>query len=215
MALRCKETGKKTDVLAEGMHPEVYEKHPASEADSKGSIVTNIKALEEELNALIEQFKRMGDAKMSEIEKRFKKRQETKQFFFQKFSMQQTAYAFASLLIVSGLTYGGYWYYTDSQKSWKTTVVGENGSPTIEEGQNGSVDPNDPFTDSDGDRIPDRKENKFGVNPNNADTDDDGVNDYDEIVLYGTNPLVADTDIDGLTDGEEIMAGTNPLDPEN
>lgn len=44
------------------------------------------------------------------------------------------------------------------------------------------------------------------------DTDEDGVNDYDELYTHETNPLSADTDGDGLTDGEEINEyETDPL----
>jgi outer membrane protein OmpA-like peptidoglycan-associated protein len=44
------------------------------------------------------------------------------------------------------------------------------------------------------------------------DTDEDGVNDYDELNVHETNPLSADTDGDGLTDGEEINEyETDPL----
>jgi hypothetical protein len=48
------------------------------------------------------------------------------------------------------------------------------------------------------------------TDPNLADTDDDGVNDGQE-VTDGTNPLVPDSDGDGLNDGEEKARGTNPL----
>ncbi len=48
------------------------------------------------------------------------------------------------------------------------------------------------------------------TNPDLADTDSDDVNDGQE-VTDGTNPLVADTDGDGLTDGEEKTRTTNPL----
>ncbi|MCD5381728.1 MAG: Ig-like domain-containing protein [Candidatus Pacebacteria bacterium] len=44
-----------------------------------------------------------------------------------------------------------------------------------------------------------------------ADTDADGVTDYDEINLYSTNPFSADTDGDGFTDAYEIASGFNPL----
>jgi len=48
------------------------------------------------------------------------------------------------------------------------------------------------------------------LDPRNADTDGDGVDDRLEI-LSGANPLVADTDGDGLSDAEEIFAtGTSP-----
>ena len=48
------------------------------------------------------------------------------------------------------------------------------------------------------------------TNPNVGDTDNDGVNDGQE-VTDSSNPLVADTDGDGLNDGEEKTLGTNPL----
>lgn len=48
-----------------------------------------------------------------------------------------------------------------------------------------------------------------------ADTDGDGLSDYDEIHVYGTDPTNPDTDGDGQSDYEEIIAGTDPLDPES
>ena len=45
-----------------------------------------------------------------------------------------------------------------------------------------------------------------------GDTDEDGLTDYDELMLLGTDPLVADTDGDGLGDGAEIVSGTDPFD---
>lgn len=53
-----------------------------------------------------------------------------------------------------------------------------------------------------------------------ADTDGDGLTDFDEVTLYGTDPTLADTDADGLDDGEEIemAAGTgcpDALDPDS
>jgi hypothetical protein len=48
------------------------------------------------------------------------------------------------------------------------------------------------------------------TDPDMPDTDDDGVNDGQE-VTDGTNPLVSDSDSDGLTDSEEKARGTNPL----
>ena len=43
--------------------------------------------------------------------------------------------------------------------------------------------------------------------PDTADSDGDGLSNYDEVVTYGTNPLVQDTDGDGLTDGWEAGLG--------
>jgi parallel beta-helix repeat protein len=48
--------------------------------------------------------------------------------------------------------------------------------------------------------------------PNDPDSDDDGLQDGDEVHVYGTDPADADTDNDGLSDGDEISAGTEPLD---
>lgn len=54
------------------------------------------------------------------------------------------------------------------------------------------------------------EEYELDLNPFAEDTDEDGVNDTDEIMKYKTNPLVADTDGDGMKDGTEINAGLNP-----
>ena len=48
------------------------------------------------------------------------------------------------------------------------------------------------------------------TDPHNPDTDDDGLNDGDEVNVHATDPTQADTDLDGLKDGEEIEFGTNP-----
>jgi outer membrane protein OmpA-like peptidoglycan-associated protein/opacity protein-like surface antigen len=73
------------------------------------------------------------------------------------------------------------------------------------------TDPNNPDTDADG--INDGDEvHKYHTNPLKADTDGDGLSDYDEIFKYHTDPLKADTDGDGLTDGDEILKfKTDPL----
>ena len=42
------------------------------------------------------------------------------------------------------------------------------------------------------------------TDPADADTDDDGLTDGDELLTYFTNPLLLDTDTDGLTDGLEL-----------
>ena len=72
--------------------------------------------------------------------------------------------------------------------------------------------------DSDQDGIPDSLERKIGTDPNDKDTDDDGLTDGEEYFAkygYKTDPLNPDTDGDGLKDGEEIKKyKTNPLDPD-
>jgi hypothetical protein len=86
------------------------------------------------------------------------------------------------------------------------------------------------ITDSDGDNLPDVLESDIGTNPNEADSDFDGLSDYEEVYWDGnpaydpydpvTNPTGKDTDAneedtdgDGWTDGEEAGASRNPLDP--
>lgn len=50
---------------------------------------------------------------------------------------------------------------------------------------------------------------------NAPDSDRDGLTNPEE-VIYGTNPQNTDTDGDGLKDGDEIYVyGTNPLDPKS
>ncbi|KKW36917.1 MAG: Ig domain-containing protein [Candidatus Giovannonibacteria bacterium GW2011_GWA2_53_7] len=46
------------------------------------------------------------------------------------------------------------------------------------------------------------------------DTDEDGVNDYDEIYVYRTSPYLVDSDSDGVSDAQEIRLGKNPTCPE-
>ena len=67
------------------------------------------------------------------------------------------------------------------------------------------------FNDSDSDLLTDEDEQKYGTNPNNIDTDGDGLSDYEEVIIYNTNPLVIDTDGDGLNDYEEVyLTATDP-----
>lgn len=59
-------------------------------------------------------------------------------------------------------------------------------------------------TDRDGDGLTNKEEAKLGTDPDNPDTDGDGLRDGDEVRTYSTNPLEKDTDGDGLGDGEEV-----------
>ena len=73
-------------------------------------------------------------------------------------------------------------------------------------------DPTLPFEDPDRDGLTNLQEFQVGTNPNNPDTDGDGLSDGDEVNVYQTNPLLADTDGDGIPDGVEIRTATNPND---
>jgi hypothetical protein len=77
------------------------------------------------------------------------------------------------------------------------------------------LNPNDPLVaqeDPDRDGLTNLQEFQLGTDPNNPDTDGDGLSDGDEVNKYHTSPLLADTDGDGIPDGVEIQTGTNPLD---
>lgn len=64
--------------------------------------------------------------------------------------------------------------------------------------------------DSDGDGLSDADEAAYGTSARKPDTDNDGLFDREEIVIYNTNPLNPDTDGDSYMDGEEVSNGYNP-----
>jgi hypothetical protein len=68
--------------------------------------------------------------------------------------------------------------------------------------------------DPDGDGIITFIEILLGCNPHLADTDGDGLSDYEEVFVHGTLVDVADTDGDGMLDGVEIALGCDPHDPD-
>ncbi|OJI08568.1 MAG: hypothetical protein COX02_00670 [Candidatus Vogelbacteria bacterium CG22_combo_CG10-13_8_21_14_all_37_9] len=70
---------------------------------------------------------------------------------------------------------------------------------------------NQNIKDSDADGLLDSVEKRRKTNPLKADSDGDGLNDYEELNVYGTNPLKRDTDDDGMSDGDEIKRGRNPF----
>lgn len=66
--------------------------------------------------------------------------------------------------------------------------------------------------DADNDNLTNIEEYDSGTDPNDEDTDADGLDDREEVVVRGSDPLMEDTDGDGLIDGEEVATyGTNPL----
>jgi len=70
----------------------------------------------------------------------------------------------------------------------------------------------DPYNaDTDGDGVDDRREILSGANPLVADTDGDGLGDAEEIFNTITSPAHVDSDFDGLSDVEELAGPTNPL----
>jgi len=69
--------------------------------------------------------------------------------------------------------------------------------------------------DADGDGLSDDEEADLGTDPDDSDTDDDGLTDYEEVEEYGTDPLDVDTDGDGASDAYEVDTGTDPLDADD
>lgn len=63
--------------------------------------------------------------------------------------------------------------------------------------------------DQDNDGLPDVVEAKLGTDPKKADSDNDNLSDYQEVMIYSTDPLNPDTDGDGYNDGDEIKNGFN------
>jgi hypothetical protein len=57
--------------------------------------------------------------------------------------------------------------------------------------------------DTDGDGLADVDETALGTNPDDPDSDHDGLNDYLEVVVLKTNPLSADSDGDGIGDASD------------
>lgn len=67
--------------------------------------------------------------------------------------------------------------------------------------------------DVDCDGLTNDEEIALGTDPNNPDSDADGLLDGEEVNTHGTDPLNPDTDSDGVSDGDEVTNGTNPTDP--
>ena len=57
--------------------------------------------------------------------------------------------------------------------------------------------------DPDGDGLTNDLERQYGTDPNNPDTDNDGLKDGEEVNTYGTSPVDYDTDGDGTIDGND------------
>jgi hypothetical protein len=72
------------------------------------------------------------------------------------------------------------------------------------------------FLDTDGDGLSNVAEGERGTTPDDADTDDDGLPDGDELRRWRTDPLDPvdagriDRDGDGVTDADEAAAGSDP-----
>ena len=59
------------------------------------------------------------------------------------------------------------------------------------------------LADTDGDDLPDSIEEYLGSDPDNTDTDGDGLGDYYEVFVTYTDPTMADSDENGVSDADE------------
>ena len=64
--------------------------------------------------------------------------------------------------------------------------------------------------DPDEDGLSNDRERELGTDPENADSDSDGLADGDEVNIYGSDPLLTDTDLDTFDDGAEVAGGFSP-----
>ncbi|USN53264.1 MAG: hypothetical protein H6760_03770 [Candidatus Nomurabacteria bacterium] len=100
-----------------------------------------------------------------------------------------------------------------------TTENGVNNSTTNSSANTNALslrsgaDQNPDETDTDGDGLTDAEEAELGTDPTRVDTDSDFLFDREEVEVYQTDPLVADTDRDGFLDGEEVKDRFNPNGP--
>ena len=67
--------------------------------------------------------------------------------------------------------------------------------------------------DGGADGLTDLEEYRYATDPNQADSDSDGLTDGSEVKTHTTDPLDANSDDDNLVDGQEIAIGSDPLDP--
>ena len=67
--------------------------------------------------------------------------------------------------------------------------------------------------DSDSDNLSGSQEQAYNTDPDNWDTDGDGLSDGDEVFIWKSNPLLPDTDGDTYSDGDEVKNGYNPIGP--
>lgn len=70
--------------------------------------------------------------------------------------------------------------------------------------------------DTDGDGLSDYEETyRHSLNHEDADSDNDGLSDYEELCILTYEPTSTDTDEDGMDDGWEVTMGLDPADPKD
>ena len=101
--------------------------------------------------------------------------------------------------------------------AWETDIQGEGGKNIVVSYVKWGLGTDPLLADTDNDGVSDFVEVvDYQSDPNNTDTDNDGLSDGQEINEHNTAPTGADTDNDGVSDGAEInQFGINPLNPDS
>lgn len=140
------------------------------------------------------------------------------------------------IVILGGLGFGGWWAYnkflknppvqtpttsqnnlntapivaTSTEQTAATNTTTEIPADISAKMQNDQLLFGEPV-DSDKDGLDDVREREIGTDPSNPDTDNDGLSDSDEVIVWKTDPSNPDSDGDSYLDGQEIANGYNPL----
>lgn len=96
----------------------------------------------------------------------------------------------------------------DGLSDWHEVYV-TGTEPTLYDTDGNGVSDGD--EDADGDGLNNVGEIGYGTDLLKSDTDNDGLNDHEEVTVYGTNPLKYDTDGDGASDGWEVANDYDPV----
>ena len=104
---------------------------------------------------------------------------------------QKLAAFFLSVLSLTALFVGVYGLYTNIYGTLKIRGAPKSYKELSEEAQIGAL--------------------SYVLSLQSSDTDDDGLNDWDEMNSYNTSPYLKDSDSDGMPDKVELESGSDPM----
>jgi len=119
-----------------------------------------------------------------------------------------------TVLIILGLIFGLYFYFTSENtvenKNSSNQKASQSNLNSNQSLSNQTIIIKEETNDDDRDGLSNDKEKELGTDIKKADTDSDGLNDYEEVNIYKTDPKNKDSDGDSFSDGEEVEKGYNP-----